>query len=195
MQSSSASFGSLSPSASRQFNPRSVLPERLDYLWHIETGFVRSLTWLEDGTIVVLGIWSAGDVVGQALSKQQPYQLECLTQVTAHLLPIQQCDQNSELLLRHIQQCQELMTIRSYKRVDLMLLKLLNWLAKRFGKQVSHGHLINLRLTHQDLAELLGSTRVTITRILNQLEQQGLIQRLSLQRIVVPKEELWHYEI
>ncbi|QYO68646.1 helix-turn-helix domain-containing protein [Leptolyngbya sp. 7M] len=47
----------------------------------------------------------------------------------------------------------------------------------------------------QDLSELLGTTRVTVTRALIQLEQQGFIQRLSLQRIVLQQAEYWHYEI
>jgi CRP-like cAMP-binding protein len=42
---------------------------------------------------------------------------------------------------------------------------------------------------------MLNSTRVTITRILTQLEEQGLISRLPLHRIVLKEEELWHYEI
>lgn len=87
------------------------------------------------------------------------------------------------------------MVIRSHKRIDTMLLRLLSWLAKRFGRTVEHGQLIDLRLTHQDLSELLGSTRVTVTRTLSQLEQQKLIQRISLRRIVLSEDELWHYEI
>jgi len=39
------------------FARRSLLPLGQDYLWHIETGVVRTLTWLEDGTTVTLGIW------------------------------------------------------------------------------------------------------------------------------------------
>lgn len=87
------------------------------------------------------------------------------------------------------------MLIRSYKRIDIMLLKLLNWLANRFGQDANQGRLIDLRLTHQDLSELLGTTRVTVTRALDQLEQQGFIQRLSLQRIVLQQAEYWHHEI
>ena len=87
------------------------------------------------------------------------------------------------------------MQIRSHKRVDVMLLKLLAWLSTRFGQDVDTGRLIDLRLTHQDLSELLRATRVTITRTLNQLEQQGLIERLPLQRIILREEEVWHYEI
>jgi CRP-like cAMP-binding protein len=42
---------------------------------------------------------------------------------------------------------------------------------------------------------MLGSTRVTITRILGQFEEEGLIDRLSLHRIVVREEDIWYYEI
>ena len=52
-----------------------------------------------------------------------------------------------------------------------------------------------MRLTHEDLAEMLGSTRVTITRVLGQFEQEGLIDRLSLHRIVLREEDIWYYEI
>lgn len=185
----------LSPTQQRQFTPRSLLPLESQRLWKIETGVVRAMSWLEDGTVVTLGLWSAGEVVGKALSQLDPYQLECLTKVEATRLTAEDAQQIQTALLAHIQQAGELTLIRSYRRVDIMLLKLLNWLGKKFGRQVEQGQLIDLRLTHQDLAEILGSTRVTITRTLNQLEQQGLIRRLSLQRIVLQEEEVWHYEI
>lgn len=76
-----------------------------------------------------------------------------------------------------------------------MLLNLLNWLAQKFGKETNHGQLIDLRLTHQDIADILGSTRVTITRLLSQIQQQGLIDRFALHRIVLHEEVAWHYEI
>jgi CRP-like cAMP-binding protein len=52
-----------------------------------------------------------------------------------------------------------------------------------------------MRLTHEYLAEMLGSTRVTVTRILGQFEQEGLIERLSLHRIILKEEDIWYYEI
>lgn len=89
----------------------------------------------------------------------------------------------------------QLMMIRSYKTVEIMLIKLLSWLAKKFGRAVETGQLIDLRLTHQDIAEILNSTRVTITRVLTNLEERGLIHRLPLHRIVLKEEQIWHYEI
>lgn len=180
---------------SLQFEPRAILPARSPDLWEIEVGVVRTLSWLEDGTVTTLGVWGTGDVVGKALSTVEPYQIECLTSVEVTRLERDRWQQDTAALLKHIQQAEEFMLIRSHRRIDTMLLKLLGWLARKFGREVKTGHLIDLRLTHQDLAEMLGTTRVTITRMLSQLEQQGAIQRLPLHRIVLKEEELWHYEI
>lgn len=174
--------------ASRQGLPTSDL-------WAIQSGFVRVLTHLETGCALTTGIWGAGAVVGNAFSIVRPYQIECLTAVQAVPLRLDELVNPSEMLLQHLHQSEELMLIRSHKRIDAMLLQLLNWLGRRFGQDVHMGRLIDLRLTHQDLAELLGTTRVTVTRSLIQLEQQGLIQRLSLQRIVLQSTDCWHYEI
>jgi CRP-like cAMP-binding protein len=184
-----------SKNTKQYFTRRTFLPEQHNSLWKIETGFVRTYTYLENGTTVALGLWGAGDIVGRSLSKLEPYQMECLTKVEATVLPINEWHNSTETLLAHIQQAEELMVIRSYKKVDTMLIKLLAWLSKRFGSEVDKGRLIDMRLTHEDLAEMLGSTRVTITRILGQFEQEGLIDRLSLHRIVLKEEDIWYYEI
>lgn len=177
----------------REFGLRMPLDPRHS-LWRIESGIVRSLTWLEDGTVVTLGLWKVGDVVGQALSSVEPYQIECLTKVEAVPLSPNQWQPDPILLLSHLQQMEELAVIRSHRKVDAMMLKLLNWLAKRFGREVETGNLIDLKLTHQDIADMLGTTRVTVTRILGQFEEQGVIER-SLRKIVLKETETWHYEI
>lgn len=193
--SSPPTFLPASDQSSRIFARRSLLPLRANCLWQIDKGIVRSLTWLEDGTILTLGIWGAGDVIGEALSNIKPYQVECLTEVEATLLSGDRCFHKPETLISHIQQLEELAVIRSHKRVEEALLQLLLWLARKFGREVDRGHLLDLRLTHQDLAELLGTTRVTVTRILSQLEAQKLINRLPRQQILVSEGEIWHYEI
>src|SRR4028118_488504 len=91
--------------------------------------------------------------------------------------------------------CHHRRVIRGYKRVDFMLYQLLTWLAKRFGSEVEQGHLIDMILTHQDIAEIIGTSRVTVTRTLGHFEQQGLIDRLPLHRIILQPSEVWHYEI
>lgn len=179
----------------QKFPSRSPLPIKQTSVCKIEVGAVHTLTWLEDGTTVITGLWGPGDVVGKLLSATEPYQIKCLTAVEAILSPLGSNQIPEEWLFAYLQQIEMLTFIRSHRRVDVMLVKLLGWLAKRFGHAVESGNLIDLRLTHQDLAELMGTTRVTVTRVLKQLEEQGLIERLSLQRILLKEYETWHYEI
>lgn len=188
----------LSTDSDRQkfhFSRRSLIPSKKNALWQIESGFVMTYTYLEDGTTVALGLWGPGDIVGEMLSKIKPYCIECLTNVEANILAADNLQQFTDALLQHIHQAEELMLIRSHKKVETMLIQLLAWLSKKFGSQVETGRLINMRLTHEDLAALVCSTRVTITRLLGQLEDEGVIDRISLNRIILKKENIWYYEI
>ena len=179
-----------------KFARRSLLPLGRDYLWQIETGVVRTLTWLEDGTTVTLGLWGPGDVVSRVLSNADPYQIECLTPVEASTLPLDRWHLVNEALILHIQQYQEFLEILHCRSVDASLLQLLSWLAKKFGQEVKQGQLIDLHLTHQEISEIIGTTRVTVTRLLNEFEKQGIIERLSRKRMILQeKQPFWHYEI
>lgn len=174
----------------------SLLPLRYDSLWKIDTGVVRTLTLLKDGTSVTLGLWGPGDVVGRVLSKADPYQIECLTPVKVTLLPSSSWHKATEEMILHIQRSGELVEILHCRQTEIALLQILSWLAKRFGQEVEQGQMIDLRLTHEDIATIIGSTRVTVTRLLNVFEKQGIIQRMQRRFIVLHDHPLfWHYEI
>lgn len=180
----------------RIFARRALLPLGRDYLWQISTGVVRTLTVSEDGTPITLGLWGPGDIVGRALSKADPYQIECLTPVEATILPAEYWVQVTEAMIQHIQQFQEFLQILHCRSVDASLVQLLAWLARRFGREIEQGQLIDLRLTHQEIAEIIGATRVTVTRLLNDFEKRGIIQRLSHRFILTNDQQpFWHYEI
>ena len=179
----------------RTFERRSLLHSSHDYLWQIESGIVRTLTWFENGTASTLGLWGPGDIVGSALSTANPYQIECLTPVEVRVLPKNRWYQVTEAMILHMQRLEEFLEILHCKPVDAALLRLLTWLAKRFGRNTAQGQLIELRLTHQEMAELLGSTRVTITRLLSDFERRGIIQRHRRFVVLHEQQPFWHYEI
>ncbi|HEY9762533.1 MAG TPA: Crp/Fnr family transcriptional regulator [Trichocoleus sp.] len=193
----SVPFVSSVPAAavSRIFPNRTPLPNRNNLYWLLKSGVARTLCYLEDGSVITLGIWTAGDVVGQPLSKAQPFIVEAMSQVEAEPILTTDWQPPAEVLLSYWQQTETLLLIRANRRADVILLGVLSWLARRFGQQIERGCLIDLRLTHQDLAELSGLTRVTVTRLLGQFEDQGLIYRASRQLILAQEAEHWHYEI
>ncbi len=159
------------------FSPREIIPLQSDCFWLLKQGVVKTCTWNEEGTAITLGYWGSGDVVGQPLSLVSPYQIECLNLVEAVSIPIRQCDWLSDSIRSHVQQTEELLYIVRSERMYHRLLKILIWLARKFGREVERGKLIDLPLTHQELAEIIGTTRVTVTKLINQLEQEGAIVR------------------
>lgn len=160
----------------RAFKRREYIPLKDGILWRIEIGVVRTLTLAADDTIISLGFWGVGEVIGQPLACIQPYQIECLTEVEASVLKPDECWDLHQVMLSHIHQMQELFRVR-HGQIQQRLLHFLDWLANKFGFRAEQGRLIPLRLTHQDLADVLGTTRVTVTRILQQLQQQGIISQ------------------
>jgi CRP-like cAMP-binding protein len=191
----SRSFKATNPKPVCSFDRRALMPLRDNRFWQIEAGLVRTSTVLEDGTLITFGLWGPGDIVGKTLAGVNPYQIECLSPVEALSLSFMENQPLGKIVFSHLQQLQELTVIRSYKRVETMLAQLLGWLGQKFGREVVEGKLIELRLTHQDLGDILGITRVTVTRTLNQLEQQGLIERLPLHQIILRESEIWYYQI
>ncbi len=165
-------------------NRRDLVPLRSGTLWKIEQGVVRTLTCCQEGTLVTLGFWRSGDIIGEPLSRISPYQIECLTGVEVSILPAEFWQQGLDAELRHIQQAEELLSIVHCKSAHFCLLQFLLWLAQKFGCEVNQGRLIDLQLTHQEIAETIGMTRVTVTRLLNQFEQEGKIRRCR-QRLVL----------
>jgi len=163
-------------SPQKAFNRKDLLPLGSDYLWEIEQGIVRSLTWNEEGQLVTLGFWGPGDVVGRRLSRLKPYQMVCLTPVQARQIPVESYSLQQALLV-HTWKSEELLSILHQHSVYDRLLRFLEWLSCQFGQKVPQGQLLNFHLTHQDISETIGITRVTATRLINRLERKGRIVR------------------
>ena len=60
--------------------------------------------------------------------------------------------------------------------VPVRLVRLLLSLSEEFGKQEDRGVRLGLRITHQEIANLIGSTRETVSATLNDFKRQGLLQ-------------------
>ncbi|MBD2455700.1 Crp/Fnr family transcriptional regulator [Nostoc sp. FACHB-87] len=166
------------------FARKEIIPLRNEVIWRIERGAVRTLTWAEDGTFITLGYWGPGDLIGSPLSKVKPYQIECLTSVEVSIVPAYLWHQDMAGLFSHIQQSEELLSIVHLKPISLRLWKFLVWLSDKFGRDVEQDRVIDINITHQEIAEVLNTTRVTITRLLQQFEEEGVLLRYK-RRIIL----------
>lgn len=154
-------------------------------LLRIERGIVRTFTWNEQGTAMTLGYWGVGDAIGQSPSSIQPYQIECKTPVEMSYIPEHLCPHFLGEIFKHIQQTQEFFCIVRQESLRDRLMKLLVWLGQKFGRNIEQGRLIDLRLTHQEISEAIGITRITVTRLMGRLEDEGVIDRSRPQYIVL----------
>jgi CRP-like cAMP-binding protein len=52
-------------------------------------------------------------------------------------------------------------------------------LGERFGEEDGTGTLIGVRLTHQDLANMIASTREAVSKVMSEFQREGLIETRS----------------
>jgi len=90
-----------------------------------------------------------------------------------------------------LRDCREsLAQFASHRHADRVQRKLIQ-LAHTCGKVGNEGLLVDLPLTHELLAEMVGSTRETVTRALTQLAQEGILQHeRGRYRIAVSPESI-----
>lgn len=89
------------------------------------------------------------------------------------------------LLARRAERAARLAADLAWFDVPTRLLTRLHVLASRFGHPVPGGLAIGLRLTHEDLADLCGSSRESVTRSMRELTRQGRVDVPRRGRIVV----------
>ena len=70
-------------------------------------------------------------------------------------------------------QAESLLALMGLRRVEERLRGFLELMARDYGQPCENGIRISVRLTHQELASALGTTRVTVTRFIGQLRDEG----------------------
>jgi CRP/FNR family transcriptional regulator len=79
-------------------------------------------------------------------------------------------------LSSRILQTETMIETLTHRDMSSRLVSFLLVLCRDFGVPGAEGITIDLRLSHQAIAEAIGSTRVTITRLLGDLRNAGLVQ-------------------
>ncbi len=78
----------------------------------------------------------------------------------------------------------------AYQRVDQRLAHKLLDLGQRFGVVTERGTLIQARLTQQELAEMVGTTRETLAHTLGDFKRRGLLDSTNHQVTILDAERL-----
>jgi len=97
-------------------------------------------------------------------------------------------------MTRRLTELQMLVEHLLVRDTSVRLVTTLLALAKSFGRPTADGMTaISLPLTHQNLANMIGSNRVTVTRKLLELQETGLVRSLGRNSIAVNPDQLRAY--
>jgi CRP/FNR family transcriptional regulator len=86
-----------------------------------------------------------------------------------------------------LRQSEEAIESLLYREVSSRLATLLSHLGDRFGEPHDSGTVIRVRLTHQDLANMIFSTREAVSKEMSEFQRAGLIE-VRNRRIVVNRQ-------
>jgi CRP/FNR family transcriptional regulator len=176
-----------------------------DSLFIVRKGLVKLASLSERGTESILHILRKDDVFGELLlvQGQRPFSAIAITDVLAGVLSrknfleiLRTCPEFAEnyakLLARRLMQVERefagLIHAWAYHRLAKELLHL----AEDIGEDTRTGTRIALKLTHEDLSNLIGTTRETVTIQLHKFEELGLIRREG-RKLIVDRARLRDY--
>lgn len=158
--------------------------------------------FLLKGAVKLSRVYEAGEEITVALLRENSvfgvlslitghrsdrfYHAVAFTQVELLSAPIEQVEQSlkenpdlSMLMLRglssRILQTEMMIETLAHRDMGSRLVSFLLILCRDFGVPSNDGITIDLKLSHQAIAEAIGSTRVTVTRLLGDLRQDGMI--------------------
>ena len=161
-----------------------------DFLGIVREGLVRLVSLSDKGTETILHIFKAGEIFGELLlaEEQRAFTAAAATDALVTLVsrrnfldllsatPILAGNFIRLLSRRLVKVEREFAAFGhtwSYHRLAMVLLDL----AREHGEKTPKGTRISLRLTHEDLAKLIGTTRETVTTQISRLSRKGMLRR------------------
>ena len=173
-------------------------------LYIIKKGKVKIVLPSKVGEEVILTIFSQGDFLGEmSLIDQKPRSADAVAMEEAEVYVLNRKDffsflKKNENAMKCILSClserlrktDDLLQDTSFLSVSGRLAKKLIELGREFGVKDKNAVRIGLRLTQQDIADLVGTTRESINKEIRALRETGLvstegdfIQLLNLERL------------
>lgn len=151
-------------------------------VWQVCQGIVQLSTLCQNGEEVWLGWAESSMFFGQWFSLLPSYQATAITDVHLIWFSLTEINTSGRLsqmilpqMVRRMRQTEALLAISGQRRVEDRLQQLLLLMKQEMGQPVAEGTRLGMRLTHQNLANAIGTTRVTVTRLLSKLKSEDAI--------------------
>jgi len=164
--------------------------EPAQYIYMIAEGRVRIGRYLDDGKEIVTAILGMGEIFGElALAgeeKRSDFAQAMDDKTTVCPLSIDELKQlmygNQELSFKmlklvglRLMKLERKLELLVFKDARTRIIEFIKDSATWKGKKVGYETLVPTKLTHKDIAALTGTSRQTVTTILNELKEKNLI--------------------
>ena len=193
--SSSGFLGDLENSYRRRslhFDSGAKVPLHPDHIWTVVRGIVKLRCLNEQGDDVLLAIAGPNEPFGEPLTHLDLFEATTLDHCDLLGLSIQDVNTTPHLsnnlmkaMMHRTRQSEALIALLGLRGVENRVKSFLELMAEDYGQPCDQGLKLNLRLTHQEIASAVSTTRVTITKVLGQLKESGWLQYDSKQKIIV----------
>lgn len=159
-------------------------------IYLLAEGKVKILYYTDDGDEVVKSVLTKGDIFGELSilgeEKRKDFAQSVHDNTSVCQLTLDQMQEIMKEDLNFALKINKLIGLRIQKlerRVDALVFKdvrtrmveFIKEFAEEKGKEEGKGYMINHFLTHKDMADLIGTTRQTVTTLLNELRNEGKI--------------------
>lgn len=181
------------------------LGRKNDEIYILVTGRVKIFELTADGKEIILWFCTAGELFGvsdaltsneigtrrinarscgytELLSVSYDDFLKFVSEFPRVSLPLLQ------LLSFRLHEITEVLSDVTSVDVSSRVMKLLHRLADRYGRRVENGVFLELPVTHQEMADMIGASRQTVTTVLGDLRRRGLIQ-MEHRTLFIPEDE------
>ena len=179
----------------RRFQRGDIILLEPNSVVEVEQGIIAQTMIHQDGAEVLLGLFGPNNTVVPHPADTCFIQLVAHTDTIIRIRPwtsaVRQGDFAERMRCR-LQQMEAWAAMQARPHLDQRILGILSLLAEQFGEPNEKGELINVRLTHNQLASAVGATRATITRTLSDLKIQGRVLSITTpdgERLCLPKWE------
>jgi CRP-like cAMP-binding protein len=177
-----------------------------EMVYFIESGQIKLLMLSSEGKECLLAIHSAGDVFGELCLSGLGARLETATAMKATILKQISCsqflgrlsrDSLFEGFVRYLavriadqqQVIANLVTVDSEQRLGQTLLRL----GRTMGKKDPRSIRIELKISHEELSEMVGTTRPRISLFMQRFHNLGLIETNKDRFFIIKEKKLTDY--
>jgi CRP-like cAMP-binding protein len=152
-------------------------------VWQVTQGLVQLSANYEDGEQVLFGWAATGAWFGTQGSDKLDYQAIALSSVYLRWLRLDEIEASMRLsqillpeLVKRMRQAELLLIINGRRHTIERLRGLLSLLRCELGESLPNCQTrVNYKFTHQQLASTIGTTRVTVSRMMAQFQAKGLL--------------------